>query len=90
MAAPCRITWRGTNLKSSQTALLKITMFTVLKSPPQSPDPNPIEHLWDVAEHEIPIMDVQPTCAGNVEMLSYLYGSKSLNLLLNVCHKELS
>lgn len=33
--------------------------FTVLKSPPQSPDPNPIEHLWDVAEHEIPIMDVQ-------------------------------
>lgn len=64
--------------------------FTVLKSPPQSPDPNPIEHLWDVAEHEIPIMDVQPTCAGNVEMLSYLYGSKSLNLLLNVCHKELS
>lgn len=41
--------------------------FTVLKSPPQSPDPNPIEHLWDVAEHEIPIMDVQPTCAGNVK-----------------------
>ncbi len=35
--------------------------FTLLKCSPQSPDLNPIEHLWDVVEREIHIMDVQPT-----------------------------
>ncbi len=35
--------------------------FTLLKWPPQSPDLNPIEQLWDVVEREICIMDVQPT-----------------------------
>ncbi len=35
--------------------------FTLLKWPPQSPDLNPIKHLWDVVEQEIRIMDVQPT-----------------------------
>ncbi len=35
--------------------------FTLLKWPPLSPDLNPIEHLWDVVEREILIMDVQPT-----------------------------
>ncbi len=35
--------------------------FTLLKWPPQSPDLKPIEHLWDVVEREIHIMDVQPT-----------------------------
>ncbi len=32
--------------------------FTLLKWPPQSPDLNPIEHIWDVVEREICIMDV--------------------------------
>ncbi len=35
--------------------------FTVLQWPPPSPDLNLIEHLWDVVEREIGIMDVQPT-----------------------------
>ncbi len=35
--------------------------FTLLKWPPQSPDLNPIEHIWDVVEREIHIIDVQPT-----------------------------
>ncbi len=35
--------------------------FTLLKWPPQSPDLNPIEHIWDVVEREIHIMHVQPT-----------------------------
>ncbi len=35
--------------------------FTLLKWSPQSPDLNPIEHLWDVVEREIYIMDEQPT-----------------------------
>ncbi len=36
--------------------------FTLLKWAPQSPDLNPIEHLWDVVEQEICIMDVQQLC----------------------------
>ncbi len=35
--------------------------FTLLKWPPQLPDLNTIERLWDVVEREIHIMDVQPT-----------------------------
>ncbi|KAL7373162.1 hypothetical protein ABVT39_000286 [Epinephelus coioides] len=35
--------------------------FTVLQWPPQSPDLSPIEHLWDVMQWEIRIVDVQQT-----------------------------
>ncbi len=41
--------------------------FTLFESPPQSPDLNPIEQLWDVVEREIRIMDVQTT---NLQELS--------------------
>ncbi len=53
--------------------------FTLLKWPPQSPDLNPIEHIWDVAEQEICIMDVQQTnlqqlCDAIVNMDQNLWG----------------
>ncbi len=50
-----------TKLKSSQTGFLNMTMSSLYSNGLQSPDINPIEHLWDVVEREIRIMDVQPT-----------------------------
>ncbi len=68
--------------------------FTLLKWPWRSPDLNPIEHLWDVVEREICIIDVQPTNLQQLCDVSWQYGPKSLrnifNTLLNLCHEELS
>ncbi len=62
MATSSRIIHHVTKLKSSQTGFLNMrNEFTLLKWPPRSPDLNPIEHLWDVVEREIRIMDEQPT-----------------------------
>ncbi len=99
-ATSSRIMHHVTKLKSSQTGFLNMTIslyftleFTLLKWPPQSPDFNPIEHLWDVVEREIRIMDVQPKICRNCVMLSCQYGPKYLrnvsNALLNICHEVL-
>ncbi len=66
---------------------------TLLKWPPQSPDLNQIEHLWDVVDREIHIMDVQPTNLQQLRDAIMSIWPKSLrnvsNTLLNLCHEEL-
>ncbi len=83
-----------TKLKSSQTGFLEHdNEFILLKWPLQSPDINPIEHLWDVVEREIHIMVLQLTNLQQLRDAIVSYGSKSQrdvsNTLLNLCHEEL-
>ncbi len=67
--------------------------FALLKWPPQSPDLNPIEHLWDVVERKIRIMDVPLTNLQQLRNAIMSIWPKSLrnvsNTLLNLCHEEL-
>ncbi len=65
--------------------------FTLLPWPPQSPNLNTIEHLWDVVEREIHIMVLQLTNLQQLRDAIVSYGSKSQrdvsNTLLNLCHE---
>jgi len=61
MATSSRILHHVTELISSQTGFLNMTMSSLDYNGLQSPDLNPIEHLWDVVECKIRIIDVHPT-----------------------------
>jgi len=61
--------------------------FTVLKWPPESPDLNSIEHLWDVVERELRALDVHPTNLSNQYGPTFL--NNAFSTLLNQCHVEL-
>jgi len=62
MATSSRIMHHVTKLKSFQICFLNMTMSSLYYNcPPQSPDLNPIEYLWDVVEQEHCDLDVHPT-----------------------------
>ncbi len=62
--------------------------FTLLKWPPQSPDLNPIEPLWDLVEREIHIMDVQTTNLQHCVMLSCQFLRIFFQHRVILCHKN--
>lgn len=67
--ATSRIMCHATKFKlSEKLSPEEYSEFSVLKLPAQSPDLNPPEHLRDVVEHEICIMDVQPAALCYVNM----------------------
>ncbi len=61
--------------------------FTLLKRPPQSPDLNPIEQLWDVVEREIHIMDLQQLCDAIISIWTKI-SEGCFQTLLNLCQKN--
>jgi len=64
--------------------------FTVLKWPPQSPDLNPIKHLWDVVERELRALDVHPTNLHQLQnAIPLIWAKNAFSTLLNQCHVEL-
>ncbi len=63
--------------------------FTSLKLPPQSPDLNPIEHIWDVVEGEIRIMAVQPTNLQQLDDAIVSISTKILKSSKSKCFQDL-
>jgi len=64
--------------------------FTVVKCPPQSPDLNQTELLWDVVKRELRALDVHPTNLHQLQdaILSIL-ANLSKECFLNQCYVEL-
>ncbi len=91
MATSSRIMHHVTKLKSSQTGFLNMTMCSLYSNGLQSPDLNPMVHLWYALEREIRIMDVHPTNLWHWQKCQY--EPKSLrnvsNTLLNLYREEL-
>lgn len=54
------------------------TELAALSWPPRSPDLTPIDHIWDVAEQDIYIMDFQTQICNNCVMLLCQHRPKSL------------